>query len=384
MNFNKIFGIAIIALVLMVASVFPASAHGDEHMAIDEVIEHAEELVEMSATIHDQTMLIADDEDLDDDLRAAGESIHLSSHDIEHIGAAIKEHAEELEALSADPEANEAEIKIALEEINEHADEALELVESKEADIQKMVSDAPELHQQYAADIKDSVTEVGAIADHIKTHAAEVEEDLGLAEAVVLEGDAGTYVTAMEELANEMLELSHSIHDETEYIADDEALDQQWRDYGEEVHLSSHDVEQAATAILEDIDELKPLAAEPAANEAAVKAKITEINDHAQGIIDELMSHDEAVHAILDLEEPYLTHATATHDTVHKVEYEAKQLQKKGEKLEAALYPEAAPEPVAAEPSAVSTETEGNSVPGFGFPIAIAGILGAICLFRRK
>ncbi|MCD4821944.1 MAG: PGF-CTERM sorting domain-containing protein [Methanococcoides sp.] len=380
MNFNKIFGIAIITLVLMVASVFPASAHGDENMAINEVIEHAEELVEISVTIHDQTEFIADDEALDDDLRAAGESVHLSSHEIEQIGEHIKERADELKVLAADSEANEDEIMIALGEITEHADEAIELIDSKDADIQKILSDAPESKQQYATAIKEAVTEAGSIANHIKSHAAEVEEDLGFAEAVVLEGDAGTYVTAMEELANEMVELSHTIHDETEYIADDEALDQQWRDYGEEVHLSSHTVEQAAEAILEDIDELKPLAAEPDANEAAVKAKIGEIGERAQEIMDELMSHDEAVHAILDLEEPYLTHASATHDTVHKAEYEAKQLQKKSEKLEDALYPAA----VAAEPSEISTEAEGNSVPGFGFPIAIAGILGAICLFRRK
>lgn len=382
MRLKNIVGISLLTLVLIVASAFPASAHADENMAIDEVIEHAEELVEMSATIHDQTMLIADDESLDDDLRAAGESIHLSSHEIEHIGENIKTNAEELKVLAADPEANEDAIKIALDEINEHADEALELVESKDADIQKMMSDAPESHQQYATDIKDSVTEVGSIANHIKSHAADAEENLGLAEAVVLEGDAGVYITAMEELANDMLELSANIHDETEYIADDEALDQQWRDYGEEVHLSSHTVEQAAEAILEEIDELKPLAAEPEGNEAAVKVKISEINDHAQGIMDELMSHDEAVHAILELEEPYLTHATATHDAVHKVEYEAKQLQKKGEKLEAALYPEA--EVVEVQAQAASTESTGNSAPGFEIVMAIAAIFGAVCLFRRN
>ncbi|WP_305064496.1 PGF-CTERM sorting domain-containing protein [Methanococcoides sp.] len=384
MNFNKIFGIAIIALVLMVASVLPASAHGDVNMAIDEVIEHAEELVEMSATIHDQTMLIADDEGLDDDLRAAGESIHLSSHDIEHIGAHIKEHAEELKVLAADPEANEEEIMIALGEINEHADEALELIDSKDADLQKMLSDAPESHQQYAADIKNSVTEAGSIADHIKTHAAEVEEDLGFAEAVVLEGDAGIHVTAMEGIANDMLDDSTTILLETKCLVKDESLDQQWRDYAKQVHLASHTTEHASKEILEDIDELKTLAAEPAANEAAVKAKIGEINDHAQVVMDELLAQNEAVHKILELEVPYLTHASASHDAVHKVEYEAKQLQKKSEKLEAALYPAAAPEAVAAEPSEVSTEAEGNSTPGFGFPIAIAGILGAICLFRRK
>ncbi|MGM0770297.1 MAG: PGF-CTERM sorting domain-containing protein [Halobacteriota archaeon] len=381
---NKTFGIAVLALVLMVASVFPASAHGDENMAIDEVIEHAEELVEMSATIHDQTMLIADDEVLDDDLRAAGESIHLSSHDIEHIGAHIKEHAEELKLLAAEPEGNEAEIKIALAEINEHADEAIELVDSKDADIQKMLSDAPESHQQYAADIKDSVTEVGSIANHIKSHAADVEEDLGLADAVVLEGDAGTYVTAMEEIANDMLDDSNTILVETKCLVKDESLDQQWRDYAKQVHLASHTTEHASKEILEDIDELKTLAAEPAANEAAVKTKIGEINDHAQVVMDELMAQTEAVHAILELEEPYLAHASASHDAVHKVEYEAKQLQKKAENLESALYPEATPEPVPAEPSAVSTEAEGNSIPGFGFLIAIAGILGAICLFRRE
>lgn len=384
MNLKKTFGIALLALVLVTFGVFPASANGNASEAIDGVIEHAEELVAISSTIHDQTMLIADDENLDDDLRAAGESIHLSSHDIEHIGEHIRTHAEELKVLAADPEANEDEIRIALAEINEHADEALELIESKDEDLQKVLADAPESHQQYATDIKDSLTEAGTIANHIRSHAAEVEEDLGLAEAVVLEGDAGTYVTAMEEIANEMLEDTDIVLVETKFLVQNESLDQQWRDYAKEVHLASHTVEQASEAILESIDELKPLAADPAANEAAVKAKISEIDEHAQGIIDEFMSKDEAVHAILDLEEPYLAHAEASHDAVHKVEYEAKQIQSKGEKLEAALYPEEEIATVEAEEADAPSESTGKSAPGFEIAMAVAGIFGAICLFRRR
>ncbi|TQD28226.1 PGF-CTERM sorting domain-containing protein [Methanolobus vulcani] len=386
MNIKKVFIVALLATVLMVASAFPASASEDASEAIDEVIEHAEELVEMSTTIHDETMNIADDESLDDDLRAAGEAIHQSSHEIEQIGEAIKEDADELKVLAEDPETNEDDIIIALDEIMEHAEEALELIDSLDGDLQKVMDDSPESHQEYAESISDALTETGSIANHIIDHAEEVEEALGLAESVTLEGDAGTHVSAMEDLANEIVELSETIHDETEYIADDEALDQEWRDYGEEVHLSSHTVEQAAEAILECIDELKPLAADPDANEAAVKNKVSEIDEHAQGIIDELTSHDEAVHTILELEEPYLAHAEATHDAVHKIEYEALQIQKKGEKLEAALYPEEEAESVetaTGDSEASSTSTE-SSTPGFEIAMAVAGIFGAVCLFRRE
>ncbi len=383
MSFNKAFGIIVIALALIMVSAFPAAAHATAQEATDEVIEHAEELIEISSDIHDQTMYIADDESLDDDLRAAGESIHLASHDFEHIAEHIKEHAEELKGLLEDPEANEEAIMIALEEINEHADEAMELVESKEADLDKIMADTPESHQQYAEAINDVVTEAGVISNHISSHAAEVEDALGFTEEVVLEGDTATTVAAMEELATEMLEQAHTIHDETEYIADDEALSDDWRALGEEVHLASHTVEGASDAILEEIDELKPLLVDPVANEAAVKTSLAAIGEHSQEIMDELVAHHEAVHAIVDLEEPYKAHATTTHDTVHEVEYEAKQLQKKAEKLEEALYPVEVEtsEPVTSE---VSTETQTSSTPGFGIILACMGIFAAVGLLRRN
>ncbi len=383
MNCKKAFGITFIVFILLMINAFPATAHGSAGESTDEVIEHAEELIEISTTIHDQTMYIADDENLDDDLRAAGESIHLSSHDIEHIGNHIKEHAEELKGLLDDPEANEEEIMIALEEINEHTDEAMELVESKEADLEKVLADSPQTHQQYAEAIEDAVMEAGSIANHINLHAAEVEESLGFTEEVVLEGDTATSVASMEEIANEMLENDMIILNSTRELVRDETLDQDWRNVSKEVHMASHTVETASEKIIEEIDELKPLLTDPDTNEAAVKNKLTNIREHAQSIMDEFEANHEAVHAIVELEEPYHTHATITHDKVHEVEYEAKQLQKKAEKLEEALYPaeEETSEPVTSE---VSEETETTSTPGFGIILACMGIFAAVGLLRRK
>jgi len=148
--------------------------------AVEELDEHAHELIEITMAVHDNTEEIADDESLKDDLRAMAEEIHVSSHELGHIAEHIHEHVEELEPLAADPEANKAEIKEALDEIVEYLGEYAGVLEAKHDLVHKVLFKTPDSHKEYADATHDAVHEAEGIVEHMVEHAQELAGLVGV------------------------------------------------------------------------------------------------------------------------------------------------------------------------------------------------------------
>ena len=143
--------------------------------------EDAHDLVNVSKAIHDNTEKIADDEDLDDDLRDKAEAVHVASHDLWQIAEQIHEHAEELEDLAKNPVANKAEIEDALAGVVEDLEEYYAILEAKQDLIHQILFTTPDSHVEYADATHDACHEAEAIVEHFTEQVQELAEVIGVA-----------------------------------------------------------------------------------------------------------------------------------------------------------------------------------------------------------
>ena len=148
--------------------------------AVQEIDEHAHELIEATAAIHDNTEMIAEDEALDADLRADAETIHVASREMLHIAEYVHERAEDLEEFADNPETNKAGIKEALEEIVGDLEEYYAILEAKHDLVHKVLFRAPASHEPYADATHDAMHEAEGIARHLTERAQELAESIGV------------------------------------------------------------------------------------------------------------------------------------------------------------------------------------------------------------
>ncbi|MFY1110129.1 MAG: PGF-CTERM sorting domain-containing protein [Methanosarcinaceae archaeon] len=382
-------------LMIMLACSFPVSAQEESPAAIvAEIGEHAEELSTVAGNIHDETEMIADDESLDEALRAKGEEVHLSSHDIDHCAQELLRSVETLNGLVADPEANMDAIEAEIADMKEHIEECEGIMESKGDIVHALGSEVPETHAEYADNTHDYYHEAEAVLRGIDSHVGELEESLGIgtasaASAAPVSGNVAAALDEVEENANELLDYAGKIHDETEYIADDEALSEDIRAVGEEIHLSSHDIEHCAKEVLEHVENIRGLAGDVEANKAAIDEEIGEMNEHLEECAGIIESKHDKLHELTGMvPETHAEYADNTHDYYHETEYIVADIKENvGELQEAIENPtseaeaKAAPEP---EAEAAAEEESGNSAPGFGLVLAVAGMLCTVFFARRK
>ena len=179
MKMKLIVGPVALALMLITVFCFSVTAQ-DGHLSevMEEIDEHAHELIEVTQVIHDETEKIADDKSLDDDLRNWAEEIHLASHELEKIAEHIHEHIEELENLVDSPSANRAEIDEAIGEIKEHLGEYTQVLESKHDLVHKLLFNVPESHKEYADAAHDAAHEAEGIVEHLEEHLEELEGEI--------------------------------------------------------------------------------------------------------------------------------------------------------------------------------------------------------------
>ncbi|WP_440956403.1 PGF-CTERM sorting domain-containing protein [Methanosarcina sp. Mfa9] len=383
-------------LMVMLACSFPVSAHEESPAAIvAEIGEHAEELSAVAGNIHDETEMIADDESLDEALRAKGEEVHLSSHDIDHCAQELLRSVETLNGLVADPEANMDAIEAEIADMKEHIEECEGIMESKGDIVHALGSEVPETHAEYADNTHDYYHEAEAVLRGIDSHVGELEESLGIgtasaASAAPVSGNVAAALDEVEENANELLDYAGKIHDETEYIADDEALSEDIRAVGEEIHLSSHDIEHCAKEVLEHVENIRGLAGDVEANKAAIDEEIGEMNEHLEECAGIIESKHDNLHELTGMvPETHAEYADNTHDYYHETEYIVADIKENvGELQEAIENPTSAAEAKAAPETETdedaAEEESGNSAPGFGLVLAVAGMLCTVFFARRK
>ena len=140
----------------------------------------SQELVNVTKAMHDNTEQIADDESLDEDVRAKAEAIHLASHDLWHLAEDVCQHVEELKDLCSDPQANKREINESLDEIVEHLGEYTSIQEEQEDSVHSILFAAPESHKEYADATHDAFHEAEGIISNLVEGIKELAATVGV------------------------------------------------------------------------------------------------------------------------------------------------------------------------------------------------------------
>jgi hypothetical protein len=132
-------GILLLGVLALATGIASAADSAKEELpgaeiqaVIVEIDEHVHELINGTKALHDNTEQIADNETLDEDLRADAEEVHVASHELLYIADDIQELVEELEDLAKDPAANKVEMGEAIDEIKEHLEEYTEVLEAND------------------------------------------------------------------------------------------------------------------------------------------------------------------------------------------------------------------------------------------------------------
>jgi len=140
----------------------------------------SQELVNVTKAMHDNTEQIADDESLDEDVRAKAEAIHLASHDLWHLAEDVCQHVEELKDLCSDPQANKREINESLDEIVEHLGEYTSIQEEQEDSVHSILFAAPESHKEYADATHDAFHKAEGIISNLVEGIKELAATVGV------------------------------------------------------------------------------------------------------------------------------------------------------------------------------------------------------------
>jgi hypothetical protein len=158
----------------------PAAVRGIQEV-VEELVEHVNDLIEASTALRDNTGEIADDESLDDSLRAKAEEIRAVSRELGNIAEVIREHVDELEGLVSDPEANKAEIKETLDEVVDRLEECYAILEAKCDLVHAVLAITPESHKEYADATHDVYHEAERLIKQLTEHAQELAGLVGVA-----------------------------------------------------------------------------------------------------------------------------------------------------------------------------------------------------------
>lgn len=121
------------------------------------------------------------------------------------------------------------------------------------------------------------------------------------------------------EHSEELVLLCEEIHDQTEFIADDESLDQDLRNLAEGIHVCSHELESIAEHILEHAQELQSLVSSGSGDTAAMGETLDEIREHCIEFNALLETKHEDIHdLVFNAPETHEGYADATHDAAHE------------------------------------------------------------------
>jgi methyl-accepting chemotaxis protein len=140
----------------------------------------SQDLVNVTKAVHDNTEQIADDESLDEEIRAQAEAVHLASHDLWYLAEDVCQHVEELRDLCSDPQTNKAEINESLNEIVGHLDEYTSTMEGQEDSVHSILFATPESHKEYADATHDAFHEAEDIISDLVEGIKELATTIGV------------------------------------------------------------------------------------------------------------------------------------------------------------------------------------------------------------
>ena len=150
--------VAIIGL-LLAGTLALCTGLGSADSLEDELNAKAQELVDATKAIHDNTEKIADDESLDSDVRAKAEEVHEASHEMWEIAAQVKKDAEDDN----------------LDAILDGLEEYSEILDKWNDPVHEIMFEVPDSHRKYADAAHDGFHDAQRIVDDIEEIVEELE-----------------------------------------------------------------------------------------------------------------------------------------------------------------------------------------------------------------
>ena len=403
-----------IAMLVVTTSVAPVMAQ-DISAVVGEIDKNMDELIEATEVIHMQTDAILGVVEEGTEVANMTETVHLSSHALEHIGVYMENNVAKLDTYKAEPEKNKAKMLVtvgkieALRKLHQDTIDAgdfvttMELLVTGKAPhelVHVLIEDPDVVASPEAKSAADDIhNALHAFDDASKAMRLNLEDlEYTLAEPPVM-ADISAVVEGIDNDMAELIEATEIIHHNTDVILGVEGIPDGVAAKAETVHLSSHALEHIGVYMENNVAKLDTYKAEPEKNKAKMLVtvgKIEALRKLHQDTIDagdfvttmELLVTGKAPHELVHvlIEDPDVvaspeakSAADDIHNALHAFDDASKAMRLNLEDLEYTIATAAAA--AAATPAAATPTPKG---PGFEAIFAIAGILAVAYLVLRR
>jgi len=412
-------GIVVVAIAMLVVttSVVPVMAQEDVSAVVGEIDKNMAELIEATEIIHHNTDVIIGVEGIPDEVAAKAETVHLSSHALEHIGVYMENNIAKLNTYKADPEKNKAKILVtvgkieALRKLHQDTIDAGDFVTTMELPVtgkaphelvHVLIEDPDVIAKTEAKSAADAIhNALHAFDDASKAMRLNLEDlEYTLAEPPVM-ADISAVVGGIDNDMAELIEATEIIHHNTDVIIGVEGIPDEVAAKAETVHLSSHALEHIGVYMENNIAKLDTYKAAPEKDTTKILVtvgKIEALRKLHQDTIDagdfvttmELPVTGKAPHDLVHvlIEDPDViakteakSAADAIHNALHAFDDASKAMRLNLEDLEYTIATAAAPAAATPTPAAATPTPKG---PGFEAIFAIAGILAVAYMVLRR
>ncbi|MEA1907589.1 MAG: PGF-CTERM sorting domain-containing protein [Euryarchaeota archaeon] len=424
MNTKRMVGIVAVAtaMLLAITSASPVMAQ-DVSAVVEKIDKNMADLKGAAEIIHEETDAIIGIEGVPDEMKDTAETVHLSTHALNHIGVYMGSDIGKLDTYKADPDKNREEMLFTLGKIEALRKLYQDTIDSGDFvttmrlpvtgkspyDLIHLLIENQEVQASpeaisAAGDVHSAVHDLEDAAKSMRLNLEELEDALAEAPAPTPKESGSEIVESVGNIDKNMVELKGAaevMHEETKVIISGvESMPDEMKATAKTVHLSSHALKHIEVYMDSYIGKLDSYKAEPEKNKAEMlvtAGKIEALRKLYQDTIDsgdfvttmELpvtgKSPYDLIHLLIENQEVQaspeaISAAGDVHSAVHDLEDAAKSMRLNLEELEDAFAE--LEEPAAAAPTPTTTPTP--EAAGFEAAFAIAGILAVACAVFRK
>ena len=425
MNTKRMVGIVTVATAMLLAltSASPVMAQ-DVSVVVEKIDANMAELEGAAKIIHEETDAIIGIEGVPDEMKDTAETVHLSTHALNHIGVYMGSDIGKLDTYKADPDKNREEMLFTLGKIEALRKLYQDTIDSGDFvttmrlpvtgkspyDLIHLLIENPEVQASpeaisAAGDVHTAVHDLEDASKAMRLNLEELEDALAEAPASAPASGSGI-AESVGNIDTNMVELKGAaevIHEETKVIISGvEGMPDEMKATAKTVHLSSHALKHIEVYMDSYIGKLDTYKAEPEKNKAKMLVTAGKIEALRKLYQDTIDSGDFVTTMELPVtgKSPYdLTHllidnpdvqaspeaisaAGDVHTAVHDLEDASKSMRLNLEELEDALAELEGPTTTTAATAPTPIPTA--DAPGFEAAFAIAGILAVAYMVFRK
>ncbi|MBR1368225.1 hypothetical protein RJ53_01430 [Methanocalculus chunghsingensis] len=159
------------ALLAVALICMPVSADQEAiEIEVAEVIEHADDLYDLSMVLLAETRVINKDDTISDEIKEVSRTIHKAAHELEHIAEHLQENTLELQPLIRDPDTNRTAIDRVIADIEEDIGDFLEILGNQHDNIHDLEHVVPASHKEHAEGVHNTAHQAERDAKHMLIH----------------------------------------------------------------------------------------------------------------------------------------------------------------------------------------------------------------------